>query len=101
LTKRISLRHNRALNRALSAITAAVVGLVLNLAVWFALHTIFAPVNTLDFLGLSLLIPQPATLNWFALALSAAAIIATFRFHVGMFKVLAGCASGGVVQQML
>lgn len=96
-----ALRHNRALSGALSAITAAVVGVVLNLAVWFALHTIFAQVNTLDFLGLRLLIPQPATLNWLALALSAAAIIATFRFHVGTFKVLAGCAIGGIVLQML
>jgi len=96
-----ALRHNRALNGALSTITAAVVGVVLNLTVWFALHTIFTEVNTLDFFGLRLLIPQPSTLNWSALALSAAAMIATFRFHVGMLKVLAGCAGGGVVLQML
>ncbi len=31
----------RALNGALSAITAAVVGVILNLAIWFALHTVF------------------------------------------------------------
>ena len=35
------LRGNKALNGALSAITAAVVGVVLNLAIWFAIHTIF------------------------------------------------------------
>jgi chromate transporter len=35
------LRGVRALNAALSAITAAVVGVVLNLAIWFAIHTIF------------------------------------------------------------
>src|SRR3954462_12897795 len=35
------LRGNRALNGALSAITAAVVGVVLNLAIWFAIHTLF------------------------------------------------------------
>ena len=36
------LRRNRALSAALSAITAAVVGVVLNLAIWFGLHVVFA-----------------------------------------------------------
>ena len=43
------LRGVKALNAALSAITAAVVGVVLNLAVWFAVHTLFhetVPVRT-------------------------------------------------------
>ena len=35
------LRGNQALGAALSTITAAVVGVVMNLAVWFALHTVF------------------------------------------------------------
>ena len=35
------LRGNKALNGALSAITAAVVGVILNLAIWFAIHTMF------------------------------------------------------------
>ena len=37
-----ALRGNKALTAALAAITAAVVGVILNLAVWFALHTLFA-----------------------------------------------------------
>ncbi len=41
------LRGNKRLNSALSAITAAVVGVVLNLAVWFSLHTLFEQVNTM------------------------------------------------------
>ena len=39
------LRGNVALGGALSAITAAVVGVVLNLAIWFALHVMFAEVR--------------------------------------------------------
>ena len=35
------LRGNRKLTAALSTVTAAVVGVVLNLAVWFALHVLF------------------------------------------------------------
>ena len=43
------IRGNRALSAALSAITAAVVGVILNLAIWFAVHTIFAAVRPLRF----------------------------------------------------
>ena len=39
-----TLRGNKALHGALSAITAAVVGVILNLAIWFAIHTIFREV---------------------------------------------------------
>lgn len=42
-----SLRRHRALGTALAAITAAVVGVVLNLAVWFSLHTLFGRVEEL------------------------------------------------------
>ena len=34
------VRENRALSAALAAITAAVVGVILNLAIWFALHVV-------------------------------------------------------------
>jgi chromate transporter len=40
-----TLRDNRALSGALSAITAAVVGVILNLAIWFGIHTIFNEVQ--------------------------------------------------------
>src|ERR1700730_7094944 len=39
------LRNNKAVSAALSTITAAVVGVVLNLAIWFALHTMFHEVR--------------------------------------------------------
>ncbi len=41
----------------MSAITAAVVGVILNLAIWFALHTLFAEVATVRLGGLRLDIP--------------------------------------------
>ena len=40
-----ALRGNKALSGALAAITAAVVGVILNLAVWFALHVLFREVR--------------------------------------------------------
>ena len=96
-----ALRGNKALNASLSAITAAVVGVVLNLAVWFFLHTVFGKVTLLNFGPLTLQLPELATLNWAALLLACAAMVATFRYHVGMFKVLAACALGGVAVTFL
>ena len=48
-----AMRGNRALAGALSTITAAVVGVVLNLAIWFAIHTMFRQVEPLRFHGVS------------------------------------------------
>lgn len=91
------LRDNRALSAALSAITAAVVGVILNLAIWFGLHVIFAEVAERHLLGVRLLIPQLGTLDPLALLLAAGAMVAIFRFQVGMLKVLGGCALLGIL----
>src|SRR5258707_2589595 len=92
-----TLRGNKALNGALSAITAAVVGVVLNLAIWFALHTIFQDVMPVRGYGLSFEAPVLASTNLWALALSIAAIIAIFRFKVGMITTLLACAAIGII----
>ncbi|WP_324751353.1 chromate efflux transporter [Sphingomonas sp. LY54] len=83
------LRENRALAGALAAITAAVVGVILNLAVWFAIHFLFARVTERRF-GPD--IPDWASLDPLAALLSAAALVAVFRFRIGMIPVLAGSA---------
>ena len=57
------LRGHAALSGALAAITAAVVGVILNLAVWFALHAVFGRVVRWSGLGLSLEVPDPASLE--------------------------------------
>jgi chromate transporter len=90
------LRDNKALNGALSAITAAVVGVVLNLAIWFALHTVFREVMPVDGYGLRFDMPVPQSVNVWALALSVAAIIAIFRFKVGMITTLLACSAVGI-----
>ena len=90
------LRGNRALSAALSAITAAVVGVILNLAVWFAIHAVFREVTHVSGYGFSFDAPVPASVDAWALALAIAAAIAIFRFKVGMIPVLAGCSLAGV-----
>jgi chromate transporter len=95
------LRGNKALSGALSAITAAVVGVILNLAVWFALHTWFREARPVGALGLSFDVPVPTTVDPWALALSAAAVVAIFRFKAGMIATLLTCAAAGVVLHLV
>jgi chromate transporter len=95
------LRGNRALSAALSTITAAVVGVVLNLAIWFALHVLFAEVREVHMLGMSVDVPILASVNIPSLLLTAAAVLAMFRFKIGIIPVLATCSVAGVVYYLL
>jgi chromate transporter len=90
------LRGNQALSAALSAITAAVVGVILNLAIWFAIHTIFHEVSPIRQFGFDFDAPVLMSVDLWALALSAVAIVAIFRFKVGMIPTLAGCSLAGI-----
>jgi len=91
------LRANKALGAALGAITAAVVGVILNLAVWFALHVLFAKVVPTPFLGASVLVPVLSSVDWPSLILAVAAAFAIFRFRMGMIPVLLASALAGMV----
>ena len=91
------LRGNKALNGTLSAITAAVVGVILNLAIWFAIHTIFRQVFHVGQFGFSFDAPTVSSVNGWALALSVAAALAIFRFKIGMIPTLFGCSLAGLV----
>jgi chromate transporter len=90
------LRENRALSAALSGITAAVVGVVLNLALWFGLHTLFRQVGEFAAGPLRFDVPVPASIDPAACVLAAAALVAMFRFKLGAPVVLAGCAAAGM-----
>jgi len=83
-----ALRGNRALTAGLSAVTAAVVGVVLNLAVWFALHVVFGEVQE-DALGpIRLFVPVWHTVEWAVLAIAVGALVAMLRFKAGMIPTL-------------
>jgi chromate transporter len=91
-----ALRGNRALAGALSAITAAIVGVILNLAIWFAVHAIFREVTPVRSYGLSFDAPVLASIDIWALVLCCVAIVAIFRFKIGMLWTLALCSALGV-----
>ena len=95
------MRGNKALAGALSAITAAVVGVILNLALWFAIHTLFGEVREVGIAGARFDVPVLASLNIPALLLAAGAAIAVFRFKAGMIPVLFACAGLGAAYVLL
>jgi chromate transporter len=96
-----ALRGNRNLSAALSAITAAVVGVVLNLAVWFSVNTIFGKVDDIHAFGMHLIVPVWTTLKVPALAIAAFAALAIFRFKLSMLKTIGISAALGVLYHLV
>jgi len=72
----------------LTGITAAVVGVVLNLAVFFAYHVLW---------------PEgfEARFEWFSAVIGAAAFIALFKYKVGIVQVIGACALVGLSYSLL
>lgn len=95
------LRGNKALHGALSAITAAVVGVILNLAIWFAVHTIFRETRQFRAYGLGFDMPVFGSVDPWALILSLAAVVAMFRFKAGMIPTLAACSAAGIALHLV
>jgi chromate transporter len=95
-----ALRGARALNAALAAVTAAVVGVILNLAVWFAIHVVFRETLPWHGYGLALDLPVPGSVDPFAIALAFAASAALLRFKIGVMPTLLACSATGVVLQL-
>jgi chromate transporter len=96
-----TLRGNKGLAGALTAITAAVVGVILNLSIWFALHTLFRETLPVRSFGLSFDMPVPASVNVPALVLALAAATALFRFKLGMLWVLGGSCAAGLALRLV
>jgi chromate transporter len=90
------LRANKALSAALSAVTAAVVGVILNLALWFAVHVVWQEVTRYTAGPLSLELPVLGSINAVAAGLSALALFAVFRLKLGIAVVLGGAAALGL-----
>jgi chromate transporter len=95
-----TMRGNKSLAGALTAITAAVVGVILNLSIWFALHTLFKQSFPVRALGFSFDAPVIGSVDVPALVLSIAAAVAIFRFNVGMLATLAASCIAGVLMRL-
>lgn len=95
------LRGISALNSSLAAITAAVVGVILNLALWFAIHTIFAATIPVRVWALAFDAPVLSSLNPWALGLSIATAVAIFGLKWGMIPTLSLCCAAGLALHLV
>jgi chromate transporter len=71
----------------LTAITAAVVGVILNLATFFAYHVLWPD-------GLE------GTFEWFSALIGLAALLALFRFKTSAVPVILGCGVAGLLYRL-
>lgn len=80
-------RHDAKFTAPLTGITAAVVGVVINLAVFFAYHVLW---------------PQgfEGSFEWFSALIGAAAFVALFRFKMGVVSVIGLCALIGLIYSL-
>ena len=95
------LQRQQALLDALAGITAAVVGVVLNLSVWFSIHTLFDDVDEVTSGPIHLLTPHIESLDFAALAIAASAAVAMFLARQSMLRVIAGAALAGLLVGLL
>jgi len=91
------LTHAPRLSSALRTVTAAIVGVIGNLSAWFALHVLFGDVAERTFGPLRLLVPDPGSIDWAALALSALALLLVFVVRAGIAVTLGACAGAALV----
>lgn len=94
------LRASATLSSALSAVTAAVVGVILNLAIWFAVHSLFGRVTAVRGGPLHFDAPVAATVILPAALLAFAAAAAILRFRMSSMLVLGLCAGAGVMLKL-
>lgn len=86
-----------ALKGGLAGVTAAVVGVIANLALWFAIHVLFARVTVLDMGPLRVQWPDLASFDWRAALIAAVAALLIFRGKRGIITTLAVTATMGLV----
>lgn len=95
-----TVRNVRWLASALQAVTAAVVGIIANLAVWFALHVLFGNVGEMALGPLALPVLDFTSFDVAAAAIAVAAGVALIRFRANMIVVLAASALAGMAWQL-
>ncbi len=95
------LRGNQRLSAALTGITAAVVGVIANLALYFAVHTLFAKTTRTTRGPLDLELPNLATLRPTSLVIAIAAGVMIFRLRWSVLRTLGASASLGLAAGLL
>jgi chromate transporter len=90
------LRGNRSLTAALTGITAAVVGVIANLGVYFAVHTLFSRTRAVDVWLVSLELPDVGSVRPVAVAIAVVAAVVIFWLRWSVLRALGVCALLGL-----
>ena len=95
------LRHNRTLASALTGISAAVVGVIANLAAYFALHTLFADTGRWAAGPFDVEYPNLASLQVDALLITVLGCLLVFWRRWPVLRTLGACAAAGVAAYLV
>jgi chromate transporter len=96
-----SLRGKTRLSTALATISAAIVGVVLNLALWFAINTLFSTVREANILGGPVPVPVWTSVDWFAVAVATVAFVGLWRYKWNVVLVVAASAIVGLAYTLV
>jgi len=86
-------RHDVKFTAPLTGITAAVVGVVINLAVFFAWHVLWPQATISE--------PFFGHFDWFSLLIAVGAFVALWRYKFGIIPVIGCCALTGMAYALL
>jgi chromate transporter len=90
------LRGNHAVSAALTGIMAAVVGVIANLAIYFAIHTLFREGSPVTWGPVDLQLPHLDSLKPLSLAVAGFAALLLFRVKWSVLRTLGACAAVGL-----
>ncbi|MDT8388821.1 MAG: chromate efflux transporter [Thiogranum sp.] len=86
-------RHNVTFTAPLTGITAAVVGVIINLAVFFAWHVLWPEASEAT--------PFAGRFEWFSLLITIGAFVALWRYKLGVITVIGACAAAGLAFSLM
>ncbi len=95
------LRGSEALSTALTGVTSAVVGVIANLAVFFALNTLFEETTRVGWEHFGLTVPVWSSYVWESFAITALALVLVFRWNWSVLRILGVCALAGLGLSLL
>jgi chromate transporter len=95
------LRDSHALSAALTGVTAAVVGVIANLAVYFAVHTLFARTVTVSAGPIHLDVPVWSSYVPESFVITAVAMVLVFGLRWSVLRTLGACALLGLALSYL
>jgi chromate transporter len=91
------LRGNRTLRSALEGVTAAIVGVIANLALFFAVHTLFSDTRQASSGPVELELPVWSSYVWETWLVAGVACVLVFRLKWSVLRTLGLCALLGII----